>query len=90
MATAVQIQNCKKIFHEEVGQNDIFDKLIELSLSKIKSYKSADELFKDPEIVAFCKSKNLPSPDIDVETLPPSITSFEEAFRYGFLRGLYF
>ena len=76
MATAVQIQNCKKIFHEELGQDDVFDELLELSLSKITSYKSAKELFKDPEIVAFCQSKNIPN---NVDTTPGP--TLEESFR---------
>ena len=91
MATAVQIQNCKTIMHEEaLYQFDEIDELIELVMSKITTYMSVDELFKDPEIVAFCQSKNLSTDFVVNVNIPPGITSFEEAFRYGFRRSLPF
>ena len=76
MATAEQIQNCKKIMHEEIGQDDVFDELFDLVISK----KPTADVWKDPEIVAFLQAKNLPPIDIDVNIKPQS---FEEAFRYG-------
>ena len=77
MATAVQIQNCKTIMHEEaLYQFDEIDELIELVMSKITTYMSVDELFKDPEIVAFCQSKNIPN---NVDTTPGP--TLEESFR---------
>ena len=80
MATAVQIQNCKKILHEEMGQDDVFDELLELTLSKINLYKSAEELFKDPEIVAFASQKNIPI-DVDISPVPTLEESFREEIR---------
>ena len=68
---------------EQIGQDDVFDELFNLVMSKISS---ADELWKDPEIVAFLQSKNVP---IDVNIKPQSIKSFEEAFRNG-LKSSYF
>ena len=66
---------------EQIGQDDVFDELFNLVMSKISS---ADELWKDPEIVAFLQAKNLPPIDIDVNIKPlQSIKSFKEAFRYG-------
>ena len=81
MATAVQIQNCKKNFHEEIGQDDVFNEFLELTLSKINLYKSAEELFKDPEIVAFASLKNIPI-DVDISPVP----TLEESFREGIRR----
>ena len=80
MATAEQIQNCKKIMHEEIGQDDFFDELFDLVISK----KLTADVWKDPEIVAFLQAKNLPI-DIDVGKIPipKNIKSFEEGFRYG-------
>ena len=72
MATAVQIQNCKKILYEEIGQDDVFDEFFELIMKKIKPF----ELWKDPEIVAFARQKNIPIDDL----LSPTL---EEAFRSG-------
>ena len=80
MATAEQIQNCKKIMHEEIGQDDVFDELFDLVMSK----SPTADVLKDPEIVAFLQTKNLPPIDIDVNIKPlQSIKSFKEAFRYG-------
>ena len=88
MATAEQIQNCKKITHEEIGQDDVFDELFDLVMSK----KLTADVWKDPEIVAFLQAKNLPI-DIDIDvgniTIPQDIKSFEEGFRYGLKRGFF-
>ena len=59
-ATAEQIQNCKKIMHEEIGQDDFFDELFDLVMSK----KITEDIWRDPEIVAFLQARNLPT-DID-------------------------
>ena len=82
MATAEQIQNCKKIMHEEIGQNYVFYELFDLVMSK----NPTADVWKDPEIVAFLQTKNLPPIDIDVNIKPPS---FEEAFRYGLKRSYF-
>ena len=42
MATAVQIENCRKILHDEIGQYDEFDELFELLMIKIKPHMSAE------------------------------------------------
>ena len=76
MATAEQIQNCKKIMQEEIGQDYVFYELFELVMSK----NPTADIWKDPEIVAFLQAKNLPPIGIDVNIKP---TSFEVAFRYG-------
>ena len=80
MATAEQIQNCKKIMNEEIGQDYVFYELFELVMSK----NPTADVWKDPEIVAFLQAKNLPI-DIDVGKIPirKNIKSFEEGFRYG-------
>ena len=44
MATAEQIQNCKKIMHEEIGQDVVFDKIFDLVMSK---KTSAENLFEE-------------------------------------------
>ena len=68
--------------HEEIGQDDVFDELFDLVMSKMPSA----DVWKDPEIVAFLQAKNLPS-DIDIDVgnipIPKNIKSFEEGFRYG-------
>ena len=68
--------------HEEIGQDDVFDELFDLVMSK----KLTADVWKDPEIVAFLQAKNLPI-DIDIDvgniTIPQNIKSFEEGFRCG-------
>ena len=68
--------------HEEIGQDDVFDELFDLVMSK----KLTADVWKDSEIVAFLQAKNLPI-DIDIDvgniTIPQNIKSFEEGFRYG-------
>ena len=57
MATEIEIQNFKKILHDEFGQNDELDKVFEEFLevlNKIQPAGSVDELSMNPEIVAFC------------------------------------
>ena len=80
--TAEQIQNCKKIMHEEIGQNDFCDRLFDLVTSK----DLADDVWNDPEIVAFLQTKNINPNDINVGfTLRPiKKMSPEEAFRFCF------
>ena len=58
---------------EEIGQDYFFGELFDLVMSK----NPTADIWKDPEIVAFLQTKNLPTIDIDVNK------SFEEAFRYG-------
>ena len=57
MATEIEIQNCRKFLHDEIGQNDEFLEV----MKKIQPTGSVDELSKNPEIVAFFQSKNFPS-----------------------------
>ena len=91
MATEIEIQNFKKFLRNEFDQteqmeND-FDELVEI-LNKIQPAGSVDE----PEIVAFCQSKDIPIKlfeFIDLH-LDPGISTFEEAFKEGMLLGLDF
>ena len=68
--------------HEEIGQDDFFDELFDLVLSK----KLMADVWKDPEIVAFLQAKNVQI-DIDVNIKPPK--SFKEDFRYGLKRSYF-
>ena len=43
MATAEQIQNCKKIMHEKIGQDVVFDKTFDLVMSKKTSAENSFE-----------------------------------------------
>ena len=59
MATAV----CKKIMHDEYGQNDEMDKKIDEYFdffNKNQISGSFDEVVKSPEILAFLYSRNIP------------------------------
>ena len=65
---------------EQIGQDYVFGELFDLVMSK----NLTADVWKDPEIVAFLQTKNLPQ--IDISQI---IKSFEEAFRYG-LKRFYF
>ena len=43
MATAEQVQNCKNIMHEEIGQDVVFDKIFDLVMSKKTSAENSFE-----------------------------------------------
>ena len=75
MATAEQIQNCKKIMHEEIGQDYVFVELFDLVMSK----NPTADVWKDPEIVAFLQAKNLPN-NIDFNNIPLKSLKFCNLF----------
>ena len=66
---------------EQIMHDDVLDEFFDLVMSK----NPTADVWKDPEIVAFLQTKNLPPIDIDVNIKK----SFEEAFRYG-LKRFYF
>ena len=88
MATEIEIQNFKKILHDEFGQNDEldkeFDEYLEV-LNKIQPTGSVDELTKNPEIVSFFNSKSFPTELLEyvVLHLDPGLSTCEEAFKEG-------
>ena len=100
MATESEIQKCKKIFFDEVGQNDelenTFDELLEI-VKKIKptcnSFSEAiDEITMSPEIVAFFKAKNIPHEFLgyfkkEALNFDPAPLTFEEGFKMGLCLG---
>ena len=93
MATKSEIQKCKKILFDEVGQNDelekSFDEFFEI-MKKIKPTESIDELTMSPEIVAFCKAKNIPHEILEYFALnfdPAVPRTCEECFKEGLSLG---
>ena len=58
---------------EQIMHDDFFDEFFDLVMSK----NPTADVLKDPEIVAFLQTKNLPPIDVNIKK------SFEEAFRYG-------
>ena len=90
MATEIEIQNCKKILHDEIGQNDesdkVFDEFFEV-LKKNQTTGSVDELSK--EIVTFFNSKNFPTELLEyiVLNLDPGLSTLEEGFKEGLRLG---
>ena len=57
MATAVQIQNCKKIIHDEIDKE--IDEYFDFA-NKNQIYGSFDEAAKSPEFLDFLFSRNYP------------------------------
>ena len=92
MATAEQVQNCKKILHDEIGQIDgvdeLFDELLEV-MNKIRPFMSFDGLSLNPEFVAFLQSKNQPTELLGYLALhlDPGLSTFEDAFKEGLRLG---
>ena len=92
MPTESEIQKCKKILFDEVGQNDelenYFVELLEI-LKKIgPTCKTIDEITMSPEIVAFFRSKNISQEFLEYfkkEALnfDPAPRTFEEGFQMG-------
>ena len=88
----MDIQNCKKILHDEIGQNDELDKVFEEFLevlNKIQPAGSVDELSMNPQIVAFFQSKNVPIELLEYVALnlDPGLSTVEEGFKEGLRLG---
>ena len=100
MPTESEIQKCKKILFDEVGQNDelvnAFDEILEI-LKKIKPTcnslsEAIDEITMSPEIVAFIKAKNIPQEILgyfkkEALNFGPAPRTFEEGFKMGLRLG---
>ena len=100
MPTESEIQKCKKILFDEVGQNDewenAFDELWEI-LKKIKPTcnslsEAIDEFTMSPEIVAFIKAKNIPQELLgyfkkEAVNFDPAPRTCEESFKMGLRLG---
>ena len=93
MMTENEIQNCKKILIDEIGQKVEVE--VEKYFDKIRHTVSFDKQLMSPEILDFCKDKNIPPEFLErlkVAASNPEVPSLttEEAFQYGIKMGKMF